>query len=330
MEIRFAKVTEIPLIMRFIDEYWKKNHILATNKELFEWQYVFDNKVNYVIGIDNNNEILGVLGYILYSEKDVQDICLALWKAKEGTGFLGIKLLMYLTKEIPHRSIFCNGINLKTTEDIYKRAGFQIGELEQWYRLSNKITDYKIAKVVDKTIISTEKNYDIILSKVTSIEEINEICDSSIFDKESLPYKSALYFEMRYLNHPIYEYDVYAVSFNNEAAKALLVLRTQCCNDAKAIRIVDFVSRDKDLLYKCSNAIDKLIEDTDAEYADMYEFGLSGELLEKSGWSKVGNDSNIIPNYFSPFEQKNVQIFISTTDDNIVIFKGDGDQDRPN
>lgn len=49
------------------------------------------------------------------------------------------------------------------------------------------------------------------------------------------------------------------------------------------------------------------------------------ELLDLDG-------ETIVPNYFEPFEQRNVKIEIAykTKGDNYVAFKADSDQDRPN
>lgn len=62
--IRFATKEEIPFIMKFINEHWKKGHVLATDQELFSWQYINYGKVNFVLGWDTNNDMQGVLGYI--------------------------------------------------------------------------------------------------------------------------------------------------------------------------------------------------------------------------------------------------------------------------
>ena len=42
------------------------------------------------------------------------------------------------------------------------------------------------------------------------------------------------------------------------------------------------------------------------------------------------NDENVIPNYFAPFVQENVEIFFHAPNEEIVFCKADGDQDRPN
>ena len=62
----------------------------------------------------------------------------------------------------------------------------------------------------------------------------------------------------------------------------------------------------------------------------MYEKGVDSNILQKAGWIKLDETDNIIPNYFSPYEQINVDINYCTSDENIVLFRGDGDQDRPN
>jgi hypothetical protein len=38
---------------------------------------------------------------------------------------------------------------------------------------------------------------------------------------------------------------------------------------------------------------------------------------------------SIIPNYFAPFERRNVEIWYSSKPADIVMLRGDGDQDRP-
>ena len=63
--IRFATKEDIEAIMLFIDRCWRKDHILARDRELFEWQYGgADERVNIVLGLDENGNIQGMLGFI--------------------------------------------------------------------------------------------------------------------------------------------------------------------------------------------------------------------------------------------------------------------------
>ena len=62
-------------------------------------------------------------------------------------------------------------------------------------------------------------------------------------------------------------------------------------------------------------------------------FGLPENLFTKMGFDLLDLDGEIIiPNYFEPFEQRNVRIEVAykTKNNNYVAFKADSDQDRPN
>jgi len=65
------------------------------------------------------------------------------------------------------------------------------------------------------------------------------------------------------------------------------------------------------------------------------QFGLPEKEFIKSGFVKAGDSQNlVIPDYFEPFVKSNIDIFFARKSENIendiILFKGDGDQDRPN
>lgn len=326
--IRYANKGDIADIMRFIDENWKQGHILSNNRELFEWQYVTKEKVNMIIGINPSKEIDAILGFIPYSNDDEKDFSLALWKAKYGTSFLGVKLLMYLLKEEPHRHVFCNGINVKTSVGIYHRLNIKTDQLSQWYRLRN-ISDYKIAEIKDRNIPSIQKDFGYTLKKVFDIEMLENLSSPRLFKKESSPYKSRKYISHRYFTHPIYKYDVYVITKDEQLADAAIVVRIQECNNSRVMRVIDVLGDYGELAY-ITDELDYLAKKYDAEYMDIYEYGIDKKLMSEAGWIEVGTNENVIPNYFAPYFPCNITINISTSDENIVLFKGDGDQDRPN
>ena len=327
-EIRYATVEDIPAIMRFIDENWRKGHRLSKDRELFEWQYVSNGKVNMVVGVDAESMIYGILGFIPYSCRDNKDFSLALWKAKSGTAFLGVKLLMFLLKEEPHRHMFCNGINMDTTGGIYHRLGFVTGRMNQWYRLQ-EVQEYVIAKVVEHTSCPVSRRDDIELVKMNSFEELINATDGAFFNSSTVPFKSKEYLNRRYFEHPEYKYEVYGVQSGFGKINAAVVFRIQTYESSRALRIVDFIG-DYDMFYLITEQLDDLARQNHAEYIDIYEKGLDADKMREAGWLKVGEDQNVIPNYFAPFLQQNIDINISTTDENIILFRGDGDQDRPN
>lgn len=326
--VRFANYQDIPSIMEFIDSYWRKGHILASDRNIFEWQYVNNGKVNMVLGTNSGGEIEAILGYIPYDRDAGKDYSLALWKAREGTAFLGIKLLLFLLKEESHRTVFCNGINVKTSGAIYRRLGIHMGKLNQWYRLQSH-DNYKIANIKNFNIPDITIKKKLHLSLVHSFGELMECASNALFIKKNIPFKSKDYFSKRYFNHPKYKYLVYKVLDKNDVVNSAIVLRVEQYENSCALRIIDFVGKVSDF-YCLTEEIDIIAKSYNAEYVDIYEYGLDDKQLIESGWLSVGSNENIIPNYFAPYVQSNIEINICMTDENIVLFKGDGDQDRPN
>lgn len=329
--IRFAKKKDTDAIMKFIDTYWRKNHILSRDKQLFEWQYGNEtDKLNIIIGVDSDNNIQGMLGFVKYGLSQNQDIALALWKANPATGFLGVKILKYLMENVSHREIVCPGINLKTTSKIYEHVGMKVGTMVQWYRLADR-DEYLIAKVLDNKIPKVN-NYEkkIKLKEVGSIDELREIFNFEADELQlQVPFKSEWYIEKRYFKHPIYRYKIYALVGNDQKATSIIVLRVQDCNDSHALRWIDYIGDYENISY-ITNKLDELMDELDCEYIDVYEAGIKDDILSNAGWLRVEESGNIIPDYFSPFEHRKVDIHYSTSNGDAVLFKGDGDQDRPN
>ena len=53
-------------------------------------------------------------------------------------------------------------------------------------------------------------------------------------------------------------------------------------------------------------------------------------IYQKAGFVECADDTNIIPNYFNPFEQRNIDLYlVDPIIEGFRAFRGDGDQDRP-
>lgn len=325
--IRYAAEEDIAAIRAFIDRSWKRNHIFVRDERLFKWQYTSD-KLDYVIGIDENGDIQGMLGFISYSDDDRRDIATSMWKANPGTGFLGIKLLMYIQENEKHRTLFSPGINVETSGGIYRRMGIATGRMNQWYRL-NRVDAYRIAGVKTPFIpgYSAAQSRDIV--KYDTFDAFaGDFNHGRHVSRDTVPYKSLEYIRRRYFKHPSYRYSVYGIKDRAET-KAVIVIRIQEHQGSRALRLIDCIG-DYAMIGAAAEFLDGLMRDAGAEYIDMYEKGLSEEMLINGGWTNLSGTDNIIPNYFSPYEQRNVVVNYCTTDENIVLFRGDGDQDRPN
>ena len=61
--IRFAKPEDAPRIMKFINEHWKKNHILARDEDFFRYFCFEGENLNFVIA-EEDNRLMAILGFI--------------------------------------------------------------------------------------------------------------------------------------------------------------------------------------------------------------------------------------------------------------------------
>ncbi len=147
--------------------------------------------------------------------------------------------------------------------------------------------------------------------------------DESFFLKN--PRKNYEYIVNRYVNHPSYKYS-FLLIYRGEDLLTVSVFREINIDGSKVSRIVDgFGENITNPMF--SYNISQFLKDFNYEYIDLVS---NIEHMPGSGFVS-SSESIIIPNYFEPFEKRNVQIdyaYKSTSD--LVIYRGDSDQDRPN
>lgn len=330
--IRQATITDRDDIIKFIEEEWSKTHIYVKDTDFFD--YIFNSKdenINFIIAKEDE-KIMAILGFVDYqinNEITDKDIFTVVWKSHKNT-MAGIKCFEYLLNR-KYRSISSCGINYKT-KSIYKLLGIETGKMNHWYLLNNSISkeDFKIAKIenhsIQENINRSNKNTNSINENISIIDiQNNNIKFDNIATTNFR--KSYEYFINHYINNPYYKYDIYGI-FKGNSVKSIMVTREVSYNDSKCLRIIDFIGDEKDLTEVDFNYI---LQQNNYEYIDLYEVGLSEDILKnKEFLLRAEDDKNIIPNYFQPYQQKNIEIYYMTnTKEKFYMFKGDGDQDRP-
>lgn len=319
--IRFANINDVPSIMNFIDTYWKKDHILAKDISVFNNLYVVDEKVNMVLSIEDE-AINGILGFVSYDKSNKQ-LSLALWKSlKSKDGMVGLRMYDYLINELKPNNIAIPGINMDTTKQIYNFLGFTCGKMNHFYRLRD-MSNYEIAYINEASIRKAHGG-DISFTKINSIEEYKKI---NIYFNENSFNKGVDYINNKYFNNPKYKYFLYLVEDN--CKKLIIVLRKQECNGSACLRLIDMFG-DYSLLECTTNMLDELLMKENCEYVDCYCCGVEKALFINAGFEDIEDSDNIIPEYFYPFERRNIDIFYAAKNDKQIMFKGDGDMDRPN
>lgn len=359
--IRFCQINEIDKLQQFLNAYWVKDHILSKHKQLLEFQHLnnVENQINYVVAVTDVGEFTAVLGFIptwQYTEpklvprpvnkkryaNNTTDLWLAIWcRAPHATKGVGMKLYDFLVNHYKPRSIAAIGIN-DEIKNRYQNMGFTAGKLNQYYYQKSK---NKISK------IPFPDNYTYKLSRA-DIKCFGELQNPR--QSPSIPTKTKEYFINRYINHPVYEYDFLGI-YQNGKLVDIIVMRVNYVIipefASKCLRIVDAYNN----FYNVPNityALDDFMDLMSCEYVDCLNYGLPESVFTDMGFKKRIKDEIIIPNYFEPFVQKNIdiefayKIFNPIPESelknynpnlpykgelfNYVIFKGDSDQDRPN
>ena len=329
-KFRLGKKKEIPLIMKFIKNYWKKKHILGLDRKFFEYEFSSKDKVNFTIALNKkNNQLASIQGFIPYSEnKKYLHICgsITLIKPDIKVPFLGIetmKKMLKITKPFSYCGIGTDPITMKPlVEKFFNR---HTGKMRHYYYLNENIKKFKIANIKNKFNQKPSKE-KVLYEEILNFKDLkNKIKFNKKF--ENLPLKSSKYIKKRYFNHPKYKYKFFVIEKKN-----LLIARETCLKkyNRKILSFVDYIGI-VSKLSKINNLLRNLINDENYEYIDLLCSKNISNILLKSGFKiKLSNDKNIIPIYFSPFIKKNVDIFYETSDKKMLFFKADADQDRPN
>ncbi len=323
--IRFATKEDIPGIMQFIRDDWAQNHILAHDREIFDFQYVYGDEVCFVLSVEKETEeIEGILGYIPYGTEGDRDIFTALWKVRKSKNpFQGMEQLYFLEEHGRCRNLYCVGIN-RQTFSIYKYMKKQIADLEHYYML-NDLGSYQIAQIAEKQILRPVVR-EAQVERMESFEQLQ-----AIYDRLELcpPVKTLDFLKRRYFEHPEYTYIMYRVTC--EGQDAVIIGRVQQQNSTRIYRIMDVLGAEQSFVAAGAYLREEMIREG-YEYIDLYEYGMEEQSLQDAGFVKAEVDgANIIPNYFEPFVPENIEIHIFLPRNTKArMFKGDGDQDRPN
>lgn len=338
-EIHPCRASEKEELKQFIDCHWKKGHALAVSDRLLDFQHRnADGSYNFLIARNHQTgEIDGVFGYIPSAHYDTGlatsgDYFGAVWKVRDDVHNDEIKLLgVYLWKSIlklpGFRYYFTAGIS-DMAKRFYQTARLTVDRLRQYYILNESIHDYHIAVVPEGVSLNRLKSKD--------SESQVEIREASFKDAKSIQYpyipaKSVTFLENRYAKHPYYRYTFYGV-YISDVLQVILVTRIVEAQGSRCLRIVDIYGNISSLP-SLHVAVQSLLQKLKAEYVDCMNYGIAPFIFTQLGFEELDpeQDQLIIPNYFEPFLQKNVRLeCVHTPTESFVIFKGDGDQDRPN
>lgn len=332
---RKARKNDLCNIAQFFDQVWKKGSILS-NVEFLGYEFAGKgDEINIILAVHKQTgEIQGLWCYYPFSaEGNTLDVAGGPWCVKQDRNsipFLGNEIMVRAEEIIGYRTMLGIGDN-KNTSGFYHRRFRRdvVGRLSQYYML-NCNREFKIA-IINQVPEAARKSAEIPKFDVRMLNSMEDIEEGfwKRLDKDRIPYKDKGYVEKRFFEHPVYQY--YALgAYSHSQLQAILFMRSIAMNNSKVNRIVDYLGN-KECIVGFGNYLKRYMEENEYEYTDFYNYGFDGSLMIEAGFAeRKENDPNIVPNYFEPFVQENIEIFFSSPVSDVTLCKADGDQDRPN
>lgn len=335
-KFKICEKEDLPRLITFIDTYWKKNHILVRSKEILDFQYYNreTDKYDFVLAENTQTgELDGIRGWIRVDQYDpalaqYDEVWSAVSKVRTDVEnneikVLGSYLWRYLEK---HKGFGTVGIS-RFSFAMHTAIRHKTCSLGQYFILNRETKEFKIAVVPSNYQNPAE-------AKVSNwhlreIEDIYTISDDAV-SAYYRPFKSKTYLINRFAKHPVYHYHFYGI-FDGTDLKAILVGKFVEINGGEIFRIVDVLGSLEDvgcLYYDFQN----ILHESGCEYVDFLCFGIGDAVFQNMGFDKLDpeQDELIIPNYFEPFEAKNIVINGAYKPaERYCMFKADADQDRP-
>lgn len=330
-------------LKQFIDEYWSSNHILSSHQGLMDWLYYDDVREQYNFALARSNksdEIIGILGFIPthHFDEDLLDksvTWLSIWQVRENveqSGF-GLQLLNFVSQYLSPAAVGAIGINDEVAR-IYRRLKYDVDTLNHYYMVNQSMSNFSLLDNFDGLYNSgVDTSTHVALHEVTeSFNEVGAQTDLENSTDDVVPTFSTEYVRNRYVEHPFFDYRLFTID-RDDGKEGILTMRPVVHEESRALRWVEYLG-DPEALVGIGSSLQLLLRESGAEYLDIYNAGVDPDLFGSAGMRLRSNNSDIVvPDYFAPFEQKNVDIqyaFKPSQGTEPIIYNGHSDMDRPN
>lgn len=323
---RLADPREAADLIAFINDNFDWRLPLVNRPEFFSYYYT-ERGLQFAVA-ENDGAYAAVCGYILSNSSTAPDIWASVFVARKDCSGAGIRLMAMMPELTGAEVVACNNIRGNTL-NLYRFLGWTADRVSHYYRVARKegLSSFRLCRPA-----SCEQ---LPVHGTLTLEKVEEAAaDALPFPQtDAVPRKDLHYLKKRYFRFPHQTYDVWSVR-DGERHAAYLITRTVPSGEAGEIpvlRIVDFIG-DPGLLPEAGTAMDALLKETGAEYADCYNVGIDPAIWEAAGFrERTADDPSVIPNYLTPPLYENTEYYYFTNKpDRFVLFKADGDQDRPN
>lgn len=329
--IRQAERKDYPLIRDFLRDNWSENHVFVTNRQLFDWQHLETklDRINYLL-FEVDYQIQALIGYIPYrhfsASNPTNRIFLAIWKVADNCKIPAAGLHLFRQVKELTGADFIGAIGISDQAlPIYQRLGYKTGRMDHFVIFNSEIPGY-IALGAPENM-----NY----SDASPPEKLDFVSDKNLIEaicRKSNSPKNSEYLINRYSKHPSFVYTPYL--YFQQEKQCVVITREIEVGPNKICRIIDGVG-DISILAEAASSFNQLAKISRYEYVDLYVTGLDPDEMKSNGYFvREEYSQTIVPNYFEPFEQKNVELVFAWNEfgknSQVTLFRGDSDQDRPN
>ena len=366
-DLRYTLCTKqhLPDVMRFIDEHWRKDHVLSRNQELLCWQFnstplgIADVAAAIILACEGDN-LIGMQGLIPTSFHVYGDVHDGLWLAnlkvrddKISTG-AGMHL-MSASHKLQRPILAVSGVNEKVqtmfrimkyhtwsdaqrwlgvidTEKTAQLMNCEPSTLQPWiWQSETKISDTPFS--LSKNFSAYRNSWNLLRQQTIDPQGIGTLRDAD-------------YIKWRYLDHPVFQYHLeLVVDSENEQVRGLVVMRCESISPSgkNILRILECWG-DEAAYLTLRQAIASYAQKHECAFIDAYGgSGLQHSIYQAIGLRAVNAESTpSFPCLFQPLIEGHKPLrgalfippaiaknYPNLENNKIIITKSDGDQDRP-
>ncbi|MDX2158976.1 MAG: hypothetical protein SFW09_20935 [Hyphomicrobiaceae bacterium] len=329
LSYRRPRADERVRLQELLRQHWRADHIFVADSRWLDWQHLDADGKSFhaVIATTPDDRIVGFLGVMPYGRigDDVLDLCTGIWIALkgEGGGRAGLGLFRALEQIYKPRFIGSLGVN-PAASGVLRMIGHRSGSSQTYYVANPDMPD-RLARQLDRGVPP-----ELPASGEAWLDEVDSAAELAMFAAGRMPLKPAHWLAWRYGSGAPFTYRFLIAGREGGGAGVGIVMRVVEHGGARCLRISDVVG-DIGSVGSLARSLVALCRREKAEYIDCLAGGPGGEVLAKAGF-RAAADPVVVPNYFDPFEQRNVTLgwTIKAPAAGGLLFRGDGDQDRPN